>query len=70
MYLFHFQAFDGREGGIRTHVGLHPNGFQDRPVVTASVPLVIQNARLILPVKHRIVKCFSKLFLFIFFQSS
>ena len=29
----------GGEGGIRTHVGLHPNGFQDRPVVTASVPL-------------------------------
>ena len=30
---------DGGEGGIRTHVGLHPNGFQDRPVMTASVPL-------------------------------
>ncbi len=30
----------GRGGGIRTHVGLHPNGFQDRPVMTASVPLV------------------------------
>ena len=30
---------NGGEGGIRTHVGLHPNGFQDRPVVTASVPL-------------------------------
>lgn len=29
----------GGEGGIRTHVGLHPNGFQDRPVMTASVPL-------------------------------
>ena len=32
-------SFDGREGGIRTHVGLHPNGFQDRPVMTTSVPL-------------------------------
>jgi hypothetical protein len=29
----------GGEDGIRTHVGLHPNGFQDRPVMTASVPL-------------------------------
>ncbi len=29
----------GRGGGIRTHVGLHPNGFQDRPVMTTSVPL-------------------------------
>lgn len=36
------KALNGREGGIRTHVGLHPNGFQDRPVVTASVPLDIQ----------------------------
>lgn len=62
MWLFTFQAFDGREGGIRTHVGLHPNGFQDRPVMTTSVPLVIQNARLILPVKTPIVKCFDKLF--------
>jgi hypothetical protein len=31
---------NGGEGGIRTHVGLHPNGFQDRPVMTASVPLL------------------------------
>ena len=30
---------NGGEGGIRTHVGLRPNGFQDRPVMTASVPL-------------------------------
>ena len=27
------------EGGIRTHAGLHPNGFQDRLVMTASIPL-------------------------------
>ena len=31
--------FYGGEGGIRTHVGLHPNGFQDRLVMTASIPL-------------------------------
>lgn len=30
---------DGGEDGIRTHVELPPNGFQDRPVMTASVPL-------------------------------
>lgn len=29
----------GGEDGIRTHVELPPNGFQDRPVMTASVPL-------------------------------
>ena len=71
--LFNSLAFDGREGGIRTHVGLHPNGFQDRPVMTTSVPLVIQNARLILPVKTHIVKWFIKLFcsyfkIFIFYN--
>lgn len=31
----------GGEEGIRTLVGLHPNGFQDRPVMTTSVPLHI-----------------------------
>lgn len=30
---------DGGEDGIRTHVELPPNGFQDRPAMTASVPL-------------------------------
>ena len=35
---------NGREGGIRTHVGLHPNGFQDRPVMTTSVPLGFHQA--------------------------
>ena len=36
-----FNVNFGGEGGIRTHAGLHPNGFQDRPVMTASVPLHI-----------------------------
>ena len=27
------------EGGIRTHAGFHPNGFQDRLVMTTSIPL-------------------------------
>ena len=33
----------GGEDGIRTHVELPPNGFQDRPVMTASVPLQVVN---------------------------
>ena len=41
--LEYFSIFFGGEGGIRTHVGLHPNGFQDRPVMTASVPLLVFN---------------------------
>ena len=31
----------GAAGGIRTHVGFRPNGFRDRPVMTASIPLHI-----------------------------
>ena len=31
----------GGEGGIRTHAGFHPNGFQDRLVMTTSIPLHI-----------------------------
>ena len=31
----------GAAGGIRTHVGFRPNGFRDRPVMTASIPLRI-----------------------------
>ena len=32
-----FSGCFGGSGGIRTPVGLHPNGFQDRLVVTASI---------------------------------
>ena len=32
-------CFFGGEDGIRTHVALLPNGFQDRLVMTASIPL-------------------------------
>jgi hypothetical protein len=39
--LSNIRKSNGGEGGIRTHVGLHPNGFQDRPVMTASVPLQV-----------------------------
>ena len=38
-----FKAFYGGEEGIRTLVGLPPNGFQDRLVMTASIPLRIGN---------------------------
>ena len=30
-------AFFGGSGGIRTPVGFHPNGFQDRRVMTTSL---------------------------------
>ena len=36
------RGFGGGKG-IRTLVGLHPNGFQDRLVMTASIPLRIWN---------------------------
>ena len=32
-----YRDANGGSGGIRTPVGLHPNGFQDRLVVTASI---------------------------------
>ena len=32
-------SFSFGEDGIRTHVGLPPNGFQDRLVMTTSIPL-------------------------------
>ena len=32
----------GGEDGIRTHVGFPPNGFQDRLVMTASIPLRVR----------------------------
>ncbi len=31
--------FSGGEGGIRTHAGFPPNGFQDRLVMTTSILL-------------------------------
>ena len=45
-YFFHLFLevifkINGGEGGIRTHVGLHPNGFQDRLVMTTSIPLQV-----------------------------
>ena len=32
-------SFFGAEGGIRTHAPFRTNGFQDRLVMTASIPL-------------------------------
>ncbi len=34
-------SFFGAAGGIRTHVPVRANGFRDRPVMTASIPLRI-----------------------------
>ena len=38
-----FTGFSGGAGGIRTHVAVTPNGFQDRLVMTASIPLLVQH---------------------------
>ena len=47
LWVFRFAVFssykDGGGEGIRTPVGLHPNGFQDRLVMTASIRLHIFN---------------------------
>ena len=39
-YFSNWQIFNG-EGGIRTHAPLRTNGFQDRLVMTTSIPLHI-----------------------------
>ena len=39
LFLNHIQIENGGEEGIRTLVVLPPNGFQDRLVMTASIPL-------------------------------
>ena len=41
------RAFPGGDGGIRTHVGLHPNGFQDRLVMTTSIHLRVKNYKIV-----------------------
>ena len=38
-------ALIGGSGGIRTPVGLHPNGFQDRLVMTTSIRFRIMGRR-------------------------
>ncbi len=42
LYRLSYLGKYGGEGGIRTHVGLRPNGFRDRPVMTTSIPLQIK----------------------------
>ena len=37
----HLRAKESAEGGIRTHAPLRTNGFQDRLVMTTSIPLRI-----------------------------
>ena len=75
-------TLDSGEGGIRTHAPLRTNGFQDRLVMTTSIPLHIQpilsrcrclfvaslsSARFII-YKHPLsVNNFFQLFLFFYF---
>ena len=42
------QHIFGGSGGIRTPVGLHPNGFQDRLVMTASIRFQVINEAMFL----------------------
>ncbi len=51
----HFQEFtplqfNNAEGGIRTHAPSRTNGFQDRLVMTTSIPL---HTILLLPLRQR-----------------
>ena len=39
VFLAHIFVKNGGGCGIRTHVGVNPNGFQDRLVMTASITL-------------------------------
>ena len=43
--ILHFERFFGGGSGIRTHVTVKSNGFQDRLVMTASIPLRIKRKR-------------------------
>ncbi len=39
--MLNFRPNQNAGGGIRTHVAVTPNGFQDRLVMTASIPLLV-----------------------------
>ena len=58
------------EGGIRTHAPLRTNGFQDRLVMTTSIPLHILYSLLLLSATqellYQIISILSTIFLFIF----
>ena len=63
------------EGGIRTHAPLRTNGFQDRLVMTTSIPLLIHlfpeevvflSASEILSLSFEYVNTFFEIFLYFF----
>ena len=57
------------EGGIRTHAPFRTNGFQDRLVMTTSIPLhgsAIFGTNKILPLKYKNVNNKFKLFSLLF----
>ncbi len=57
----------GGSGGIRTPVGLHPNGFQDRLVVTASIRFLASAIFSSSPLFQPFLLCILSRFLSIFF---
>ena len=54
LHSFECRLLFGAEGGIRTHAPFRTNGFQDRLVMTTSIPL--HNCSIILSYTKRIVK--------------
>ncbi len=68
-YFSNWQIYNG-EGGIRTHAPLRTNGFQDRLVMTTSIPLHILYSLLLLSATqellYQIISILSTTFLFIF----
>ena len=70
-----FEQKNNGEGGIRTHVPLRTNGFQDRLVMTTSIPLLIHlfseevvflSASEILSLSFEYVNTFFEIFLYFF----
>ena len=62
------------EGGIRTHAPLRTNGFQDRLVMTTSIPLhfllrFLSSAKMILAKKRLTVNIFFYFFAYFFLSS-
>ena len=64
--MFGGEGISSGEGGIRTHAPFRTNGFQDRLVMTTSIPLHVRaplsSAKIILAKKECCVNNFSQLF--------
>ena len=61
------QSLNG-EGGIRTHAPLRTNGFQDRLVMTTSIPLHVRSFSETFDTYHTLYTRKCKVFLFLFLR--